>query len=285
MAKGFPRTQVAGQSLPRLIIGTNWLLGWSHKSRSLDDMITSRYAAPESMLPIFEAYLEYGVDAVMGPLSGMPVISGALQLARERFGKKLIYIDTPVLNVDDNADARKETAALIAKSAELGAEFCLPHHSSVEQLLNKNKGTIDRLDDYTYMIREAGMIPGLSAHAPELVVFSDENGYDVETYIQIYNCMGFLMQVEIEAVANIINHARKPVMVIKPMAAGRTTPYVGLNFVLNTIREQDMVVIGAHTPAEVHEDIEIAFAALERRFPELEGRSSPNNEQAALHSS
>ena len=41
------------------------------------------------------------------------------------------------------------------------------------------------------MIRDHGMIPGLSAHMPELVVFSDLNGYDVETYIQIYNCAGF----------------------------------------------------------------------------------------------
>mgnify|MGYP000211194395 CR=1 FL=1 len=51
------------------------------------------------------------------------------------------------------------------------------------------------------MIRDAGLIPGLSAHMPELVVYSDKNGCDVETYIQIFNCMGFLMQAEIEAVA------------------------------------------------------------------------------------
>jgi len=50
------------------------------------------------------------------------------------------------------------------------------------------------------MIRGFGMIPGLSAHMPEVVVYSDKNEYDVETYIQIFNCMGFLMQVEIEYV-------------------------------------------------------------------------------------
>ena len=37
-----------------------------------------------------------------------------------------------------------------------------------------------------------------------------------------------------------------------------------------------MVTVGAHTPQEVHEDVEIAMAALDRRRPELEGRSSPN---------
>lgn len=56
----------------------------------------------------------------------------------------------------------------------------------MEQLVDKNKRQIKRLDDYTKMIRDAGMIPGLSSHMPELVVYSDLNGYDVQTYIQIY---------------------------------------------------------------------------------------------------
>ena len=132
------------------------------------------------------------------------------------------------------------------------------------------------------MIRDCGMIPGLSAHMPELILYSDANGYDVETYIQIFNCMGFLMQVEIEAVGKIIHQAKKPVMTIKPMAAGRVTPYVGLTFNWNAIRPKDMITLGAMTPDEVHEDVEISFAALEHRFPNLDGRSSPAAEQAVL---
>ncbi len=37
-----------------------------------------------------------------------------------------------------------------------------------------------------------------------------------------------------------------------------------------------MVTIGCLTPEEAAEDIEISLAALERRSPRLEGRSSPN---------
>jgi hypothetical protein len=126
------------------------------------------------------------------------------------------------------------------------------------------------------MIRECGMIPGLSAHMPELVVFSDLQGYDVETYIQIYNCAGFLMQVEIEYVHSVIWNAKKPVMTIKPMAAGRVSPFVGLTFAYSTLRECDMVTVGCLTPQEAVEDVEIARAALERRPPCLDGRGSPN---------
>jgi len=231
---------------------------------------------------MLDAYLEYGIDAIMGPLSDIPNMLDALKTVQDQLGRKLIIIDTPIINVDDSTAGRGEAFAAVKRSREIGAELCLIHHTSVEQLISKNKGVIDRLDDYTSMIRDAGLIPGLSAHMPEVVLYSDKNGYDVETYIQLYNCMGFLMQVEIETVASIINNASKPVMTIKPMAAGRCTPYVGLNFVWSTIRDRDMVTVGAHTPDEVHEDVEISFAAFDRRYPNLDGRSSPNNNQAVL---
>ena len=101
------------------------------------------------------------------------------------------------------------------------------------------------------------------------------NDYGVETYIQLYNCMGFLMQVEIESVNKVIHNAKKPVITIKPCAAGRTTPFVGLNFSYNTIREQDMVCIGCFNEGEAAEDIEIARAAIERRPPVIVSRNSP----------
>ena len=118
---------------------------------------------------------------------------------------------------------------------------------------------------------------------PELILYSDDNGYDVETYIQIYNCMGFLMQVEVEAVNAIIRNAKKAVMTIKSMAAGRTTPFVGLNFSWATIRDCDMVTVGCFNEHEAEEDIEISLAALERRTANIAGRNSPAKEQSVLN--
>lgn len=278
----FPRTIVGGVSLSRMIIGTNWLAGWSHRSPAADAMIKERHAAPENIEPMLEAFLSHGVDTIMSLFEQTPAILEAVRRVEQKSGKEIIRIDTPIINVDDNPAARQEAEATIRRSREMGAKFCLLHHSCVEQLVDKNQRKIHRLDDYTKMIRDAGMIPGLSAHMPELVVYSDENGYDVETYIQIYNCMGFLMQVEIEAVHGIIQSAKKPVMTIKSMAAGRCTPFVGLNFSWATLRDCDMVTVGCFNPREVEEDIEISLAALERRAPKVAGRSSPNQNQAAF---
>ena len=280
MNSQFPRTVVGGISLSRMIIGTNWLAGWSHRTPSADAMIKERHAAPESIEPMLDVFLSHGVDTMMAPFGQTPAILEAVRRAEQKHGRGMILIDTPMINVDDNPNARREAKAAIPRSRQMAAQFCLLHHSSAEQLVNKNKHEITRLDDYTKMIRDAGLIPGLSAHMPELVVYSDEQGYDVETYIQIYNCMGFLMQVEIETVNQIIRAAKKPVMTIKPMAAGRCTPFVGLNFSWATIRDCDMVTVGCFNEREAAEDVEISLAALERRAPNVGVRSSPNQNQA-----
>ena len=69
---------------------------------------------------------------------------------------------------------------------------------------------------------------------------------------------------------NIIQNAQKPVMTIKPLSAGRLLPVVGLSFVWNTIRDQDLVTIGTTTPDEARESIEISLDLLHRRLPENE---------------
>lgn len=278
----FPRTEVAGVSLPRMIAGSNWLLGYSHTSHAADSLIKQRHAQRDSITAMLEAYLEYGIDAVMAPFAKSGPLLDAIRHVQDKTGHKLILIDTPIINVEDSAEGRQEAAATIRQSRDLGATFCFPHHSSAEQLVSKLRGTIDRLPDYLSMIRDNGMIPGLSAHMPELILYSDANEYDVQTYVQIYNCAGFLMQVEIEAIQRIIWNAKKPVMTIKSMAAGRVSPFVGLSFSFATLRPCDMVTLGAFTPDEVHEDVEIALAVLERRCPNLEGRSSPNKNTAVL---
>ena len=278
----FPRTDVAGVSVSRMIIVTNWMLGWSHLSPAQDHQILRKFSDGEKAFPMLKTFLDRGVDTIMGPLQQERVMQEAVQYAQEKTGKKMILIDTPIINVDDTEEGRRQARATIRRSKEAGATFCLVHHSSAEQLVNKNKHIIDRLPDYLDMIRQEGMIPGLSAHMPELITYSDENEYDVQTYIQIYNCMGFLMQVEVESVNRIIHEAKKPVMTIKSMAAGRVSPFVGLNFSWNTIRPCDMVTVGCFDPEEAEEDIEISLAAIERRMPQIGRRASLNVNQDVL---
>jgi len=269
----FPRTDIGGLSVSRMIIGTNNIMGGSHRTRARDVHIKEINNNVEAVAEIIEAYLEHGVDTIIGCLSKHKFAMDGIKLAQQRTGKRVYVIELATFETIDTNESRREAAAFIKNCKDVGVDICMPLHYYVEHLVNKKKRTIDRIEDYTYMIREQGMIPGLSAHMYEIVEYADENDYDVETYIQIYNAAGFLMQVEIETVHKIIWQAKKPVITIKPMAAGHLNPFVGLTFVWNTIRPCDMVAVGCMTAEEAREAIEYSLAAIEHRPPELEGRT------------
>ncbi len=250
-----------------MIIGTNWFLGYSHTSLAKDKFIKS-YQTRENIADILTVFLKQGIDAVMG--MPVPLLHDAICTAEDRVGRKITRIITPHFNVVPGGPPEAEPARVFDQCREMGATFCMPHQCITDSLMDRMHGKIRDIDLYTRMIRDRGMIPGLSSHMPEAVTIADATHADVETYIQIYNAAGFLMQVEADWVMRIISHARKPVMTIKPLAAGRLLPPVGLAFVWNTIRDQDMVTIGTTTPDEAREVIDLSLDFLNRRQPENE---------------
>lgn len=262
----FPRTMVGGVSLPRLIAGSNWFLGYSHTSLAKDKFIKDLQTR-QRIAQILAVFLENGVDAVMGPPSQL--LEDAVLDAEDQTGRAMIRIVTPIFNIAPGGDPNQEPEVMFDYCMKLNATFCMPHQCVTDALADRRSGTIRDLDKYTQMIRARGMIPGLSTHMPETPVYADRQGADVETYIQIYNAAGFLMQVEADWVQRIINKAHKPVMTIKPLAAGKLLPIVGLAFVWNTIREQDMVTVGTTTTDEAREVIDLSLDLLNHEMPDL----------------
>jgi hypothetical protein len=255
---------VGGVSLPRLLIGTNWFLGYSHTSRAKSQFIKD-YQTAGRIADVITVFLERGIDAVMGPLSDL--LEAGIREAEDRTGLAVIRILTPSFNVVPGGPAESEPEAVLDRTKAMGATFCLPHQCVTDALTDRMHKVIRDLDEYTALIRERGMIPGLSTHMPEALVYADRMGADVETYIQIYNAAGFLMQVEADWVMRVIRNAKKPVMTIKPLAAGKLLPPVGLAFSWATLREQDMVTIGTTTPDEAREVIDLSLDLLMRRAP------------------
>jgi hypothetical protein len=260
----FPRSLVGGVSLPRLIAGTNWFLGYSHTSLAKDKFIKD-FQTRERISSVLKVFLDSGIDAVMGPLH--PHLEDSIKEAEQRAGQKIIRIYTPIFDLEPDSTAETGPAKVFDQCAAWNATFCMPHQCVTDALLDRRSGVIRDLDIYTRMIRERGMVPGLSTHMPETVIYADKMNADVETYLQIYNSAGFLMQVEADWVMRVISEAKKPVMTIKPLAAGKILPVVGLAFVWNTIRDQDMVTIGTTTPEEAREVIDLSLDLLERRMP------------------
>lgn len=262
----FPHTTVGGISVPRMIIGTNWFLGYSHctpaKSRSVERLVTNR----DTIAAIITAFVERGVDAIMCPHTAT-CIPEAIAEAEQRTGQKLVVISTPSFTCTprtpvDGFDL-DEVARILDGEVKKGVSICMPHTSTTDLMVDKCTRQVRQMDAICRLIRERGMVPGLSTHVPETVIYADETDLDVETYIQIYNAMGFLMQVEVDWVAGVIHRARRPVMTIKPFAAGQLRPFQALTFVWNTLRPCDMVTVGTMAPEEAVELVEMSLRIFE----------------------
>ncbi|MCX7014231.1 MAG: hypothetical protein NTW86_17045 [Candidatus Sumerlaeota bacterium] len=264
----FPRTTVGGVSLSRMIIGTNWFLGYSHCTKAKGTYLRKNVADRNKIADIIEVFLRAGVDTIMCPHT-KTILPEAIQEAEDRAGVKAVIVSTPGFTATprtpfDGFDL-KEVEQVLDEETRKGVAVCMPHVSVTDKMVDKCTREIRRMDVICRLIRERGMIPGLSTHTPETVVFADESGLDVETYIQIFNAMGFLMQIEVDWVARLIQKAKKPVMAIKPMAAGQLRPFQALTFVWNAIRERDMVAVGTMCPEEAEELIDLSLSILAKR--------------------
>ena len=263
----FPRTMVGGVSLPRLLIGTNWFLGYSHTSRAKSNFI-KEYQDAQRIADVIGVFMEAGINAVLAPPSEL--LEEGIKMAEDQAGQEIIRILTPSFNIVPGGPPEREPERMLDYTKEMGATFCLPHQCVTDALVDRMSKEIRHLDKYTKLIRERDMIPGLSTHMPESVIYADRQEADVETYIQIYNAAGFLMQVEVDWIMKVIQKAEKPVMTIKPLAAGKLMPVVGMTYVWHTIRDQDMVAIGCTTPEEAKEIVDMSFDLLDRRTPDQE---------------
>jgi hypothetical protein len=271
----FPRTMIEDLSVSRMIIGSNWFLGYSHTSGAKDKQILAMLGAKQ-MADILEVFLKAGVDTLMAPFyppSHGPQhqsLCDAIKDAQDRTGRKLIVIATPGINTAESPDADAENQKTFDTMAANGASVCLPHTSSTDAMVDVRARKIRNMDRICAMIRQRRMIPGLSTHMPEAIVYADESNLDVGTYIAIYNAIGFLMHIEVDWIHKLIWRCKHPVLTIKPMAAGRLLPLVGLAFVWSTIRDCDMVTVGTMTPDEARELIEISLSILQRRPSEVQ---------------
>jgi hypothetical protein len=260
---GFPRTRIENLSLSRLIVGTNWFFGYSHTTPAKNRLINEVITRPR-LAGILEVFLRAGVDALYGIRPERPDLLDALKEAEDRVGRRMVRMAIPTLNVQDGAKALSESARILDAYAAIGTDILLPHQACTDPLVDRRRRRITGMEKYLKMIRERGMIPGLSTHMPETPVYADETGLDVATYIQIYNAAGFLMQIEVDWVCRSIWQRKKPVITIKPLAAGRLHPLVGLAFNWATLRPQDMVCVGVMTADEAREVIDLSLSLIER---------------------
>jgi len=265
----FPTTEIGGKTVSRLVIGSNFILGFSHRSVAKDEFIRKSLSDHGKIADIIEAFLRRGVNAMIADVSSSQALRDGIEEAENRVGREVVRISTPGFTCAPETAEKGfdpgELERVLDEQAGYGTAVCMPHSSVTDTMLDKCAREVRHMGTVCRMIRERGMIPGLSTHAPETIGIADESGLDIETYISILNSAGFLMQWETDWTLNSIHNAKKPVLTIKPLASGKLPPLEGLTFVWNSVRQQDMVAVGTMSPAEAEEVVEMSLRILDRQ--------------------
>ena len=249
-----PMTTIGGIEVSRVMCGTNPFHGYSHFSKARDVWMRE-YFTFERKLEVLEACRLHGINATCSGLDES--YYKVLREHERQTGHHWVWMCTPGgMNLEEVKEG-------VRRCADFGAEFCMPHQMFTDNHILSAEDRIVDGPEILQFIRDMGMKPGWSAHRPEVILISDQNGYDVETYITPYNSAGFLCQVETDWVGQVIRNAKKPVTIIKPLGAGRVMPPTGLPFVFNSCKPVDTVCIGFMSPGEVNEDVEIVYDTLE----------------------
>ncbi len=253
----FPATHIGPFELSRLLIGTNTFFGYSHFSHAKDTWLKS-YFTSERIREVIEACAKRGLNGIVSG-AGTRFNTGLKRILEEverSTGVHIVWIGTP------GGHTLEELLEEIRAAADRGVEICMPHQMYTDNMLVPNEGRLIGYEKAAQLIRDLGMVPGLSTHRPETITTCDRAGYDVAAYIQPYNSIGFLCAVETDQVERVISGTDKPVIVIKPLGAGRVIPPTGLSFCYSSIKPTDTVCIGMVSVEEVEEDVELARAII-----------------------
>jgi hypothetical protein len=242
-----PLTKIGDVEISKVVCGTNPFFGFSHFTRARD-LWMKEYFTDERIREVLEKANDFGVNAVLSGCNDR--LHGILRdMGKE--GREIHWICTP------GGTSSREVKKEVRWCADHDVRICMPHQMYTDNNLVSSKDDLLGYDGISDLIRSLGMIPGLSTHRPETISSMDRSGKDVETYVLPFNSIGFLSGVEVEWVRKVITSSTKPVISIKPLAAGRITPEIGLPFVLRSIRDKDAMALGFSSVLEVEEDMEI----------------------------
>jgi hypothetical protein len=232
----FPSLTIEDVTIPRVICGTNSLLGWSHVSAGRDAWIRAFYT-PERIAEVLARCLDLGVTAVMGPL--FPRLVEALEATERLTGVRPAWVATTNATQGPRgleaewqaaraAGRREEAAAMTRESiadqaAEIvaaGGAICLIHGGTMDTW-PEAEGRLAGLDAALASIRAAGLVPGTMTHNATRLSRVVGQGYDLAAIGTPVNQAGWMMNPDRETALAAIAGAGRPVIAIKTLACGR----------------------------------------------------------------
>ena len=191
-------------NLPRLMLGTSPFIGAGQFGSKSLDYRRLFFDTPDNMTRLFVHSAKLGVKSVQ--LVGYQPLVAALRKAQETAGDFFVAVTIP----------RGDFASNLGTVSSLEPEFVSVHAQFCD-------GIDDRLSEWIDMIKDTGAKPAASTHFPGTTIpMLDNLGF--EAYLAPLNPIGYGMEPDVESTLRAVEHTKKAVIAIKPLAAGKLSP-------------------------------------------------------------
>jgi hypothetical protein len=161
-----PKVRFGDMEISRLVMGANQFYGFSHFNNLLDQLMVD-WNTPERVCQTLFQCQQNGINTYQCSTYGNA--PSHLELFRAKGGKLHLIV------VDDNKSRVEETLRRPGAMA-------LYHHGESTDVLFR-AGQMDKVQEYTKIVRQAGVRVGIGTHKPEVVEYVEERGWDVDFYV------------------------------------------------------------------------------------------------------
>jgi hypothetical protein len=252
-----PTVPFGPHRISRLIVGGNPLCGNSHFSAAKSREMAAYYT-PERVVEVLQRCERAGINTVQARGDYHRVLYW-LELFR-REGGRLHWIAQTASEMHDVF----QNIRILAAAGAIG----IYHHGSQTDRFWQ-AGEIDKVEDYLKCMRDCGVQVGLGTHIPEVIVYAQERGWDVDFYMAcFYNLSRVPRQSALVSGAHdfggeryleedrahmcqVIRQTPKTCLAFKILAANRNCTTQGevqaaFQYAFDHIKEGDAAVVGMY---------------------------------------
>ena len=251
------KIKLGNKEYSKIICGTNAFYGHSHFSAARDIEYKTRFSN-DYITQTLRYCIDNGINAIE-------------TCANERMQEIISQIKQESeinlignTRIDDTSKMKSHQMKL-KYLIENGADICIIHSQYVDR---PNSGDeIKGLQSMIDKIHRAGLLAGISTHKNSTIELCEKK-YNLDVYLYPVNMLGFIYpgyngNETVQERLELIKNTNKQFIIMKTLAAGRISPLDGLKFVLDNIKENDIITLGLGSIEEAIESIEIANKYLE----------------------
>ncbi len=250
-----PTVKFGGREVTRLICGANPFYGYSHFNR-LFDAHMREWMTTDRILETLRRCESQGINTWQLHYSRRSISD--LKAYRAGGGKMNIFV-LSMNQMHENPNLVREVAAL--------DPIGIAHHGNVTDDKFR-EGRMGEVREFLKLVRDTGVMVGLSCHNPAVIEYVEEKGWDIDyyqacfyrvsrTHEEIVRELGeaplgeVYLERDPERMTAVIRQVSKPCLAFKILAAGRRTNHPeqvakAFDYAFANIKPGDAVIVGMY---------------------------------------